>query len=91
MHECAYHVQAKDGFQFLCVNGQFSKIRSHMCKDLFMWIVYLNYEQFYECMCFVINFKKLFRTLIKSFKQKKLMTFLGKVLLAVIIYGRQKG
>ena len=30
VHECAYHVQAKDGFQFLCVNGRFSKIRSHM-------------------------------------------------------------
>ena len=25
VHECAYHVQAKDGFQFLCVNGRFSK------------------------------------------------------------------
>ena len=30
VHECAYHVQAKDGFQFLCVNGRFSKIRSHI-------------------------------------------------------------
>ena len=29
MHECAYHVQAKDGFQLLCLNGRFSKIRSH--------------------------------------------------------------
>ena len=30
VHECGYHVQAKDGFQFLCVNGRFSKIRSHI-------------------------------------------------------------
>ena len=30
VHECAYHVQAKDGFQLLCLNGQFSKIRSHL-------------------------------------------------------------
>ena len=30
VHECAYHVQAKDGFQFLCLYGRFSKIRSHM-------------------------------------------------------------
>ena len=30
MHECAYHVQAKDGFQFLCVNGRFSKKHSHI-------------------------------------------------------------
>ena len=29
VHECAYHVQAKDGFQFLCLYGRFSKIRSH--------------------------------------------------------------
>ena len=28
--ECAYHVQAKDGFQFLCVNGRFSKIWSQL-------------------------------------------------------------
>ena len=30
MHECVYHVQAKDGSQFLCVNGQFSKIQSQI-------------------------------------------------------------
>ena len=30
VHECAYHVQAKDGFWFLCPNGRFSKIRSHI-------------------------------------------------------------
>ena len=30
VHECAYHVQAKDGFQLLCLNGRFSKIRSHI-------------------------------------------------------------
>ena len=30
VHECAYHVQAKDGFQFLCLYGRFSKIRSHL-------------------------------------------------------------
>ena len=34
VHECAYHVQAKDGFQFLCVNGRFSKIRSHIAITL---------------------------------------------------------
>ena len=27
---CVYHVQAKDGFQFLSIDGQFSKIQSHM-------------------------------------------------------------
>ena len=30
VHECAYHVQAKDGFQLLCLNGRFSKIRSQI-------------------------------------------------------------
>ena len=30
VHECAYHVQAKDGFQFLCINGQFFKIQSQL-------------------------------------------------------------
>ena len=30
VHECAYHVQAKHGFQFLCINGRFSKIQSHI-------------------------------------------------------------
>ena len=30
VHECAYHVLAKDGFQLLCLNGRFSKIRSHI-------------------------------------------------------------
>ena len=34
VHECAYHVQAKDGFLFLCVNGWFSKIRSHIIFTL---------------------------------------------------------
>ena len=32
VHECAYHVQAKDGFQLLCLNGRFSKIRSHIMR-----------------------------------------------------------
>ena len=32
VHECAYHVQAKDGFQLLCLNGRFSKIRSQLYK-----------------------------------------------------------
>ena len=27
VHECAYHVKAKDGFQFLCLYGRFSKIQ----------------------------------------------------------------
>ena len=30
VHECAYHIQAKDGFQFLCLYGRFSKVRSQM-------------------------------------------------------------
>ena len=30
VHECAYHVQEKYGFQFLCLYGRFSKIRSHI-------------------------------------------------------------
>ena len=34
VHECAYHVQAKGGFQLLCLNGRFSKIRSHICCAL---------------------------------------------------------
>ena len=36
MLECAYHVQAKDGFQFLCVNGRFSKIRSRFVNCIFV-------------------------------------------------------
>ena len=28
MHECVYHVQAKDEFQFLSVDGKFFKIQS---------------------------------------------------------------
>ena len=28
VHECVYHVQVKDAFQFLCVDDQFSKIQS---------------------------------------------------------------
>ena len=36
MHECAYHVQAKHGFQFLCVNGRFSKIQSHLLGRRFV-------------------------------------------------------
>ena len=34
VHECAYHVQAKDGFWFLCPNGRFSKIRSQMSINI---------------------------------------------------------
>ena len=33
VHERAYHIYAKDGFQFLCLNGRFSKIRSHNNKE----------------------------------------------------------
>ena len=33
VHECAYRVQAKDGFQLLCLNGRFSKIRSHTYRE----------------------------------------------------------
>ena len=29
MHERVYHVQAKDGFQFLCVDSWFSKVQSY--------------------------------------------------------------
>ena len=35
VRECAYHVQAKDGFQFLCLYGRFSKIRSHICTYIY--------------------------------------------------------
>ena len=38
VHECAYHVQAKDGFQFLCVNGRFSKIRSHIYIYMIIYV-----------------------------------------------------
>ena len=38
VHECAYHVQAKDGFQLLCLNGRFSKIRSHMACSCTMCV-----------------------------------------------------
>ena len=34
VHECAYHIQAKDGFQFLCLYGRFSKIRSHLSPQV---------------------------------------------------------
>ena len=32
VHECTCHVQAKDGFQFLYLNGRFSKIYGHNYK-----------------------------------------------------------
>ena len=41
VHECVYHVQAKDGFQFLYVDGQFSKIQSH--------ILLLNMSTMHAC------------------------------------------
>ena len=38
MHECVFHLQAKNGFQYLCQFGQFSKIQSqlvsHACEIL---------------------------------------------------------
>ena len=34
VHECAYYVQAKDGFQFLCLNGRFSKLQSHIIINI---------------------------------------------------------
>ena len=37
MHECVYHVQAKDGFQFLCVDGRFSKKFSHIYEGVKFW------------------------------------------------------
>ena len=36
VHECAYHVQAKDGFQLLCLNGRFSKIRSQFSSRVYL-------------------------------------------------------
>ena len=42
VHECAYHVQAKDGFQFLCLYGRFSKIRSHI-TTLFVQDIWRDY------------------------------------------------
>ena len=42
VHECAYHVQAKDGFQFLCLNGRFSKIRSQI---VFFYCSYCSLSQ----------------------------------------------
>ena len=44
VHECAYHVQAKDGFQLLCLNGRFSKIRSHLSK---FYVVAFSLNIFY--------------------------------------------
>ena len=43
VHECAYHVQAKDGFQLLYLNGRFSKIRSHIWT---LWSYYCIAEMF---------------------------------------------
>ena len=37
MHECVHHVQAKDGFQFLCVDGRFSKIQSHIHTHTYIY------------------------------------------------------
>ena len=37
--ECTYHVQAKNGFHFLCINGQFSKTQSHMTLLCLAFIV----------------------------------------------------
>ena len=45
VHECAYHVQAKDGFQFLCLYGRFSKIRSHIV------LLVLSVDNFCNCTC----------------------------------------
>ena len=48
VHECAYHVQAKDGFQLLCLNGRFSKIRSHLL--LFTkWIEAVGIYNYQDC------------------------------------------
>ena len=38
VHECAYHVQAKDGFWFLGPNGRFSKIQSHIYIYIYIYI-----------------------------------------------------
>ena len=42
MHECGYHVQAKDEFQFLCIDGWFLKY-SHTCIINFHRKTYLEY------------------------------------------------
>ena len=42
VHECAYHVQAKNGFQFLCLHGRFSKIWSHIVLAILLSSFYLN-------------------------------------------------
>ena len=47
LHECAYHVQAKDGFQLLCLNGRFSKIRSH---------IYTQQHYTYLCSSIILNY-----------------------------------
>ena len=48
VHECAYHVQAKDGFQLLCLNGRFSKIRSHIAISI---CITDPYSVLVPCMC----------------------------------------
>ena len=62
VHECAYHVQAKDGFQFLCLNGRFSKIRSHIytlsrrtCSPgaLCVYMYYANHT--YPCYNYIMS------------------------------------
>ena len=42
VHECIYRVQAKDGFQFLGVDGQFSKIQSLMVALYFKLTVMIS-------------------------------------------------
>ena len=48
VHECAYHVQAKDGFQLLCLNGRFSKIRSQLCMHNAILYMYSYHKSFVE-------------------------------------------
>ena len=53
VHECAYHVQAKDGFQLLCLNGRFSKIRSQ---------IFLNFcqicQMYHYCGIYILTYSR---------------------------------
>ena len=48
VHECAYHVQAKDEFQFLHVNGRFFKVQSHIKWKYKMVLLNVNCYQMCE-------------------------------------------
>ena len=60
VHECAYHVQAKDGFWFLCPNGRFSKMRSQI-------IQLLHSSKFYSSKSLINPFIKIIILLCQTF------------------------